>query len=65
MQKALLVRAFVFAYGSAALARELALPHMASPGTLSGRELRTLPAVPRHHFLTTSDGSTKPSIANC
>jgi hypothetical protein len=63
MQKALLIGAFVFAYGSAALARERALPYTPSPGDTPS--VGTLAAVaPRPRTAGTSRGAETSSFDN-
>jgi len=56
MQKALLVAVVVFAYGSAALAREPALTHMPSPG--GALSVDTLAAVAHRSRTAHTSGGT-------
>jgi hypothetical protein len=59
MQKALLIAAFMFAYGSAASARELTVPHMQSRGIAPGVDSQA--AVAHRQRAEAIDGGTDKS----
>jgi hypothetical protein len=61
MQKVLLIGAFVFAYGSAAPARELTLPHMRTLGIAPGIDSQA-DVAQRHRTEASSGGTDKSSF---
>jgi hypothetical protein len=62
MQKVLLIGAFIFAYGSAAPARELTLPHMRSLGIAPG--IHSQADVAQRQRTEVSSGGTDKSSFN-
>ena len=63
MQKALLIGAFMFAYGLAASAREPTLPHMPGPGGAPGADTQSPVAQPQR-AAGTSRGTEMSSFDN-